>query len=77
MIPSGIQPVVDEVLGAVRHFTRAGSGIAVGGAHAKGVADAESDLDIYLFAEDALPRAERESRVLEFCPGAQHIVSWE
>ena len=71
MIPSEIQLVVDEVLVAVRHFTRAAYGIAVGGAHAKGAADAESDLDIYLFAEDALPRAERESRVLELCPGAR------
>jgi hypothetical protein len=76
VIPSEIQPVVDEVLVVVRHFTRAAYGIAVGGAHAKGAADAESDLDIYLFAEDALPRAERESRVLELCPGVQNIVSW-
>ena len=76
VIPSEIQPVLDEVLVAVRHFTRAAYGIAVGGAHAKGTADAESDLDIYLFAEDALPSGERESRVVEFCPGAQHIVSW-
>ncbi|MCD6285095.1 MAG: DUF4037 domain-containing protein [Anaerolineae bacterium] len=76
MIPGEIQLIVDEVLVAVRHFTRAAYGIAVGGAHAKGAEDAESDLDIYLFSEDALPSAERESRVLELCPGAQHIVSW-
>ena len=76
MIPSEIQLVVDEVLVAVRHFTRAAYGIAVGGAHAKGAADAESDLDIYLFAEHALPSSERESCVLELCPGAQRIVSW-
>ena len=56
-------------------------GIALGGAHAKGVDDPESDLDLYVFARQVLPKAERDQLCRRFSPptfSAQihTITSW-
>ena len=39
--------------------------IALAGAHAKGAADASSDIDIYVFAERAKPFEERKALLVE------------
>ncbi len=41
--------------------------IAIAGAHAKGVADKDSDIDIYLFTDAPKPFTEREAIIQAFC----------
>ncbi|MBN1582551.1 MAG: DUF4037 domain-containing protein [Anaerolineae bacterium] len=50
-------------------------GIALGGAHAKGVADAESDLDLYVFADQVLPGTERKRLCTQF-GGIESVTGW-
>lgn len=50
--------------------------IALGGSHAKGVADAQSDIDIYVFAESWLPDAERTAKLQALMPGVVEARSW-
>ena len=68
--------LADELLPLIRQFARGEYGIALGGAHAKGVADAESDLDLYLFAREVLPAEERERLCQAWKMGIQSVVSW-
>lgn len=72
-----IEPV-EQLLPLLRRFCAPGGseyGIALGGAHAKGVADAESDLDLYLFARKVLSAAER-SQLCEQFDGIDRISGW-
>ena len=50
-------------------------GIALGGAHAKRAADAESDLDLYVFADQVLPGAERKRLCAQF-DGIESLTGW-
>ena len=68
--------VVGELAPLVRSLGRGRYGIALGGAHAKGVDDAESDIDIYLFADEALPNDERARLCREFSPHIDAVVAW-
>jgi hypothetical protein len=76
-----LSPTVDsgtlaELLPLVRRFATGRYGIALGGAHAKGVEDGYSDLDLYLFAERWLPSPARE-QVCRVVLGAEtQVVSW-
>jgi predicted nucleotidyltransferase len=69
--------VVRELLPLVRAFC-AGEpcGVALGGSHAKGTADAHSDVDVYLFAESFLPAARRGELVAARLGDAAQPVSW-
>lgn len=57
--------LVRALLPTVRRFAAGPGdwGIAVGGSHAKGTADALSDVDVYLFAAAVLPAARRDALV--------------
>jgi hypothetical protein len=68
--------VADELLSLIERFARSDYGIALGGAHAKGVADSESDLDLYLFADQVLGVQERERLCVESGVAPASIVSW-
>jgi hypothetical protein len=70
------QELAGELLPLIRQFARGEYGIALGGAHAKGVADAESDLDLYLFAREVLPAEQRERLCQAWGMGIQSVVSW-
>jgi hypothetical protein len=69
-------PIVDTLLPLLRQFVLGEYGIALGGAHAKGVEDQESDVDIYLFAQQVLPAQERARRCEEFGSAIGSVVSW-
>jgi hypothetical protein len=68
--------VVEDLLPLVGRFACSEYGIALGGAHAKGVADAESDLDLYLFSQQVLPAEQRTRLCEEWGAGIQSVVSW-
>jgi len=51
-------------------------GVALGGSHTKGTADAHSDVDVYLFAEAFLPAARRGELVTARLGDAAQPVSW-
>lgn len=55
--------IVGELLSVLRRFCRGEYGIALGGARAKGVEDAASDVDLYVFAKQVLPNGERTRHV--------------
>lgn len=80
-----ITPLVSELLPLLRQFCGEGQcddddhgecGIALGGAHAKGVADPQSDLDLYLFAKGVLPGSER-ARLCEQFGGIESVTGWD
>ena len=71
-----IPELARELAPLLRRFVRGEYGIALGGAHAKGVEDAESDLDLYVFARDILPNAERASLTRQASGNVSNVVSW-
>jgi hypothetical protein len=60
----------------LRSFCVGDLGIALGGAHAKGAADPESDLDLYVFSRQILPMAERDRLCRQFSERIHTITSW-
>jgi hypothetical protein len=69
--------VVRELLPLVRAFCAGEEyGVALGGSHAKGTADAHSDVDVYLFADAFLPAARRVELVTVRLGEAARAVSW-
>ncbi len=75
-MPSDPTATADALLPLLRQFCRADYGIALGGAHAKGVADPESDLDLYVFAHRILPNEERDRLCQDFDSEIDTIRSW-
>lgn len=67
--------IIHNLLPLLRQLCRGEYGIALGGAHAKGVADAESDVDVYLFARDVLPTSER-AQLCQMYPQVESVTSW-
>ena len=68
--------IVRELLPLVRAFCVGEPCVALGGSHAKGTADAHSDVDVYLFAESFLPAARRSELVAARLGDAAQPVSW-
>jgi hypothetical protein len=75
-LPDGLAALMDRLLPVVRRFCVGEYGIALGGAHAKGVDDAASDVDVYLFARQVLPNEERARLVGEIADDPASIISW-
>ena len=50
---------IETLVELLKETTEGKCAIALAGAHAKGTADASSDIDLYVFAERAKPRAQR------------------
>ena len=71
-----IPELAHELAPLLRQFVHGEYGIALGGAHAKGVEDAESDLDLYIFARDILPNAERTRLCRQLIGNEPQVVSW-
>jgi hypothetical protein len=72
-----------ELTGLIVHLTpllarfcQGDYGIALGGAHAKGMDDRASDLDLYVFARQVLPCAQRTQLTEAYDPEIQSIISW-
>jgi hypothetical protein len=76
MIPEPIQRIVSALLPLVRQFAQGDYAIALGGSYAKGTADDEADVDLYLFAHAVLPKQERTRIASAFSPGIEGIRSW-
>lgn len=71
----GLATAIETLLPALRACCRSDYGIALGGAHAKGVDDAESDIDLYVFAREILPGGER-SAIFGALPGVEQVTCW-
>ena len=76
MIPELVQRIVSDLLPLVREFSRGDYAIALGGSYAKGTADHEADVDLYLFAHAVLPKQERTRIASAFSSEMEGIVSW-
>jgi hypothetical protein len=76
MLDASTGVAVEALLPLLQRFVRGEYGIAVGGAHAKGTADAESDLDLYVFTEAVLPDDERTELATRFSGDVRDVVSW-
>jgi hypothetical protein len=74
-----ITKLVDDLLPLLRRFwadsPSSDCGIALGGAHAKRVADAESDLDLYIFCSQILPGEQRKQLCMHF-DGVESVTGW-
>jgi hypothetical protein len=67
---------IQELIPLLRQFARGEYGIALGGAHAKGVDDAESDIDLYLFTRQTLPNNERARLCEQFSRDITELICW-
>jgi hypothetical protein len=76
MLNAEIRSVVDELIPLLAHLCLAEYGIAVGGAHAKGTDDIESDLDLYVFSADVHKNSERSRLATQFSPEITDLISW-
>ena len=65
-----------ELLPLVRRFATGDYGVALGGADAKGVDDAHSDLDLYLFAQRWLPAPARDQLCRILLGADTPVRSW-
>jgi hypothetical protein len=72
-----LSTLTESLLPLLRTFVRGEYGIALGGAHAKGVDDASSDLDLYVFARHVLSLSERERLCQQFSAPLAGLTSWE
>lgn len=68
--------VIHDLLPLVRRFCLGRYAVALGGSYAKGTDDPHSDVDIYLFSDDALPGSRRRELVREALGDAAEAVSW-
>jgi len=68
--------LIDRLLPLAASFATGPAAIALAGAHAKGVADAQSDLDIYVFAEVWLDDATRRDLARQAIPEAEGLRCW-
>ncbi len=58
-----IQKKIDELVEVIRQTTEGKCAIALAGAHAKGTADASSDIDFFVYAEGAKPYEVRKKLI--------------
>lgn len=68
--------IINTLLPLLRKFCHGEYGIALGGAHAKGVDDAKSDIDLYVFARNILPTHERQRLCEQFPETITDIILW-
>ena len=76
MTTINIPPIVNELLSLFRQLPIGEYGIALGGAHAKGVDDAESDVDVYVFAHEVLPNDERARLAASVADASPPMSIW-
>lgn len=67
---------VYELVPLIRQFCRSEYGIALGGAHVKGAQDAHSDVDLYLFAREALRAEQRAELCRQFSQEIHTVTGW-
>ena len=67
---------VDRLVPLVRRYARGPCGVALGGAHAKGVADGDSDLDLYVFADAIEPGDTRAALTWAWDAAVRDVVCW-
>lgn len=70
------EEVVAGLLPMLRTWVAGEYGIAIGGSYAKGSGDSLSDVDIYLFANEVLPAARRDERVVAELGAQARPQSW-
>ncbi len=70
-----ISSIISELIPIYRKMIRGEFAIALAGAHAKGMADADSDLDIFVYAEEFAPYPVRKDIVEKISDDDQVYVS--
>ena len=65
-----------SLLPLLRSLCAGDYGIALGGAHAKGVDDSRSDLDLYVFAREVPANAQRDRFCRQFADSIHGVTSW-
>ncbi|UVI31543.1 nucleotidyltransferase domain-containing protein [Paenibacillus spongiae] len=68
-----IQSIVNELMPFYKKIISGQYAIALAGAHAKGKADAHSDLDIFVYTEDVLPFENRKAVFEAISPAAADL----
>jgi len=76
MLNKDTMVAVEALRPLLRQFVCGEYGIAVGGAHAKNMADVESDLDLYVFARAVLPNPDRTRLTLQLASDIRDVISW-
>lgn len=76
MVTTPTLETANGLLALLRSFCTGACGIALGGAHAKGVDDPQSDLDLYVFARGILANAERDRLCRQFSDAIHAVTSW-
>ncbi|HEX8391334.1 MAG TPA: DUF4037 domain-containing protein [Longimicrobium sp.] len=71
-----VERLISDLLPVVRGFSAGPCGTALGGSWAKGGADAQSDVDVYLFCDSVGPRAERDAMVVRAFGAGAEPHSW-
>lgn len=68
--------LVQALLPLLRQFCPPEYGMALGGSYAKGIGDAQSDVDVYLFATNSLAGRRRAELVTEVVGEGARVTSW-
>ena len=71
-----LEQIIQALLPFLRKCTSGEYGIALGGAHAKGIEDEESDIDLYVFARKILPNTGRANLLDHLADRDKTISSW-
>src|SRR5436305_182999 len=76
ILNKGTMVAVDALRPLLRQFVCGEYGIAVGGAHAKNMADHKSVLGLYVFSRVVLPNFDRTRSAIQLAPDIRDVVSW-
>jgi len=76
MDTENLNGILENVLPRLRAFCVGKYGIALGGSYAKGLHDALSDIDIYVFAHAILPCEQRSAQLQSDSNAFTGITSW-
>lgn len=71
-----LDDLIRRVAAAAQHLADTPCAVALGGSLAKGVADAQSDLDIYVFAQSWLPDGARTAVIQQALGPVTRLRSW-
>ena len=68
--------LANDVIPLLRQFCIGEYGIAIGGSYAKGISDAQSDVDVYVFAKQILPCGQRSALIEQGIGSLAQVISW-
>jgi hypothetical protein len=72
-LPDEVRSVIDDLLPLFRKWVEGKYAVALAGSYATESADGHSDIDFFLFADDAVPSPERESLAVAHNGGITNV----